>query len=72
LLMTKAFQLRSTGGIMLVDEPELSLNSTWQRGLVHSMLESFGGSGCQLIVASHSLEIAAKYQANLVNITSAY
>lgn len=70
LLMTKAFQLRSTGGVMLVDEPELSLNTVWQRGLIHSMLESFGGSRCQLIVASHSLEIAAKYESNLVNITA--
>lgn len=70
LLLTKAFQLRSSGGLMLVDEPELSLNSIWQRGLVHSMLQSFGGAGCQLVVASHSLEIAAKYQANLVNISS--
>ena len=70
LLLTKAFQLRSSGGLMLVDEPELSLNSIWQRGLVHSMLESFGGAGCQLVVASHSLEIASKYQANLVNISN--
>lgn len=69
LLMTRAFQLRGTGGLLLVDEPELSLNSIWQRGLISSMLESFGGSGCQLIVASHSLEIAAKYEANLVLIS---
>ena len=66
LMLTKAFQLRSTGGILLIDEPELSLNSSWQRELMHALLESFSSVGCQLVVATHSLEIAARYQSSVM------
>lgn len=62
LLMTKAFLLRTKGGLMIVDEPELSLNSGWQRGLIRGLLDGFGGAPSQLIVASHSLEICSQYQ----------
>ncbi len=66
LLLTKAFQFKSTGGILMIDEPELSLNSSWQRELIQALIEAFAGSGCQLIVASHSLEIASRYEANVL------
>jgi len=66
LLMTRAFLLRATGGLMLVDEPELSLNSGWQRALIRAILEAFGDAPCQLIVASHSLEICAQYENQVV------
>lgn len=68
MLMTKAFLLRSSGGLMVVDEPELSLNSAWQRRLISGVLDAFGGGACQLLVASHSLEICSQYQNSLVEL----
>ena len=62
LLMTRAFHLRTTGGLMIVDEPELSLNSGWQRGLIAGLVDGFGSAPCQMVVASHSLEICSQYQ----------
>lgn len=66
MLMTRAFLMRTSGGVMIVDEPELSLNSGWQRSLIRSLLEGFGGGPCQLFIASHSLEICSQYQNELV------
>ncbi|WP_313642950.1 AAA family ATPase [Stenotrophomonas sp.] len=66
VLMTKAFILRSTGGLMIIDEPELSLNSAWQRALIGALLDNFDGGACQLLIASHSLEICSQYVGSLV------
>jgi predicted ATPase len=67
-LLTKSFLMRGAGGLLVVDEPELSLNVEWQRNLVGAMVSSFSGSPCQLIVASHSLEIAAQFEMNVVEV----
>lgn len=66
LMMSKAFLLRRSGGLMIVDEPELSLNATWQRQLISGFVDSFGGGPCQLLIASHSLEICSQYQNGLL------
>lgn len=66
LLMTRAMLMRTRGGMLIIDEPELSLNSDWQRRLINSLLEAFGGGSCQLLVASHSLEICSQYQNEVV------
>ncbi|MBB4725779.1 AAA family ATPase [Xanthomonas euvesicatoria] len=66
VLMTRAILMRTLGGILIIDEPELSLNSDWQRSLIRSLLEGFGGGPCQLFVASHSLEICSQYQNEVV------
>lgn len=68
MLMTRAFLMRTTGGLMIVDEPELSLNSAWQRKLIASILDAFGGGACQLLIASHSLEICSQYQNGLMRL----
>lgn len=66
IMMCRAFVLRQSGGLMIVDEPELSLNATWQRRLISSLVDSFGGGRCQLLIASHSLEICSQYQNGLM------
>lgn len=67
-MMTRAFLLRSSGGLLIIDEPELSLNWTWQRTLISSLTSAFGSAGCQLLVASHSLEICSQYQNDLMEL----
>ncbi|MBY5530206.1 ATP-binding protein [Rhizobium leguminosarum bv. viciae] len=48
---------RVRSGLLLIDEPELSLNPTWQErilGFYRRLLPTTESSHCQLIVATHS------------------
>jgi predicted ATPase len=47
--------------IILVDEPELSLNFKWQRVLVENLLELSRSGAAQYIFASHSMEIMSHH-----------
>ena len=47
--------------ILIIDEPELSLNVTWQRLLVKSLMKCVGNSPVQYIFATHSLEILSQH-----------
>ena len=67
-MMGKAFLMRSSKGLMLIDEPEISLNVKWQRDLVRALVAAFGGSGVQLVIATHSLEIASLYLGNVMKL----
>lgn len=58
LMMARALKRRNSSGVLIIDEPELSLNVKWQRLLIPALLQSFGGGSLQLLVASHSLDIA--------------
>ncbi len=60
--------MRSSKGLMLIDEPEISLNVKWQRDLVRALVAAFGGSGVQLVIATHSLEIASLYLGNVMKL----
>ena len=46
-----------SGGVALIDEPELSLHPKWQQGVLRYYRDLFGGNGAQdaqIIVATHS------------------
>jgi energy-coupling factor transporter ATP-binding protein EcfA2 len=47
--------------LILVDEPELSLNFKWQRKLVESIME-IADSSAQFLMATHSFEIIGRYK----------
>jgi energy-coupling factor transporter ATP-binding protein EcfA2 len=55
-----------TGGIFIVDEPEISLNIKWQRKLIDSLLTLDRASNLQFILASHSIELITKHQESVV------
>jgi len=42
------------GGVILIDEPEISLHPTWQSKLKDFLLEIFKDSDVQIIIATHS------------------
>jgi predicted ATP-dependent endonuclease of OLD family len=65
LLMARSYAMRAAGGYLIIDEPELSLNVKWQRKLISSLLGSLGRDSGQLILASHSLDIAGIDLANV-------
>ena len=47
--------------LFIIDEPELSLNVKWQRNLVDTLLRLSQGSGCQFLMATHSIELLTKH-----------
>ena len=47
--------------LFIIDEPELSLNIKWQRNLVDTLLTLSEGSGCQFLMATHSIELLTKH-----------
>ncbi len=46
------------GGVILIDEPEISLHAAWQRALVAALDKIIEQYDAQVILATHSLEIA--------------
>jgi ABC-type glutathione transport system ATPase component len=62
LLFSDIMALRGQTRLFIIDEPELSLNPHWQRQLMPSLLSVTEHSGMQLIAATHSIEIMARYR----------
>lgn len=61
-LLCNAMATRDVSSIFIIDEPELSLNVTWQRKLIQTLLECVEGSSGQFLMASHSVELFAHYR----------
>lgn len=68
LLLCRFLVARSKPTLLLVDEPELSLNVKWQRQLVDMLLEMTSGQSTQFILATHSVELLAKHRDLLVQL----
>ena len=60
-LLCAAAVSRSKRSLILIDEPELSLNYKWQRLIAGSLANISSGSDTQYILASHSIEIITRY-----------
>ena len=56
--------------LVLIDEPELSLNIKWQRLLIPSLIKFVATYPVQFIFATHSFEIISKYVDNLTKLGS--
>jgi len=56
--------------ILFIDEPELSLNVSWQRVLLNKILRCSSGSTVQFVIATHSIEILAQYRANVTRLSN--
>lgn len=60
-----------TGGspsILMIDEPEISLNIKWQRMLVDALIQCIGDNEIQFIFSTHSLEILSKHKSRVVKL----
>ncbi len=62
LLFSDIIALQRETRLFLIVEPELSLNPQWQRQLMPSLLRVTKASGMQILAATHSIEIMARYQ----------
>lgn len=77
LLLSYAVSIREHGGLLIIDEPELSLGLEWRRQLVSALLECAGIHGGevwssafslpQFLMASHAVEILSRFEDCVLN-----
>jgi ABC-type ATPase involved in cell division len=58
---------RERQSLIIVDEPELSLNYKWQRRLMKALLE-MAGPGAQFLMATHSFEIISAFRESAIDL----
>lgn len=56
--------------IFIIDEPELSLNVKWQRGILRALLEIVRSGSVQFILATHSIELLSDHMARVAKLES--
>ena len=66
LLFCHVIVTHRSGGIFIIDEPEISLNVRWQRRLVDALLRLDVQKNLQFVFASHSIEILSKHRDSVV------
>ena len=71
-LMVAALTTRRRGTVIAIDEPEISMHISWQRKLVPSLIKCSSRAAPQLLLATHSPDIAAGYRDSMVRIGGAY
>lgn len=67
-LMVAALTTRRRGTVIAIDEPELSMHIAWQRMLVPSLIKCASRAAPQLLLATHSPDIAAGYPESLIEL----
>lgn len=65
ILLTETLLQKSAPFIFLADEPELSLHIEWQAKIISSIKKL--NASAQVIVATHSPEIAAGWRENIIS-----
>jgi len=61
VLFCETLASRDRAGVVVIDEPEISLNVRWQRSLIKALLDCTSGSFNQFIMATHSVELLTNY-----------
>src|SRR5262249_52847848 len=56
--------------VLFIDEPEISLNVSWQQALLDRLLKCASGSSVQFVIATHSIELLARHRPNVVRLSS--
>jgi energy-coupling factor transporter ATP-binding protein EcfA2 len=70
LLVCNILSARDRPSVFIIDEPELSLNVQWQRGLLDVLLECTEGASIQFLLATHSVELMTGHMHNVVTMSS--
>lgn len=65
ILLSEALLQKKSSHLFIADEPELSLHIEWQRKILNALLEL--NPNAQIIVATHSPEIAGNFPENITN-----
>ena len=67
LLFCHVLVAQDTSSLIIIDEPEISLNVLWQRTLLSSLHTLSEGANIQFLFASHSLEILSKHRNRVIS-----
>ena len=67
-MLVEALLMKYQYVVSITDEPELSLHIDWQRKLLDSIVQL--NPNAQLIVATHSPEIAGGFSNSIINMES--
>lgn len=67
ILLTEALLQRERNYLFIADEPELSLHVKWQKMILPEMLKL--NPNAQIIVATHSPEVASNYPNKIINMS---
>ena len=65
-------RMSNTCPIIIIDEPEISLNIKWQRRLLSTLNYFVRDSKAQFVVATHSFEILSSHSDNTVRVGESY
>jgi len=66
-LLFSATHMSTTDGILLIDEPELSLHVKWQRMILQELMHQAGTR--QIIACTHAPEVAAHHRDVMIKLT---
>ncbi len=70
LLFCHTLAAQEQSSLVIIDEPEISLNVTWQRKLIRALLECAGSSNFQLLLATHSMELVTQYKQHVIKLNN--
>ena len=68
ILFSQVIVKSSECSLILIDEPEISLNVKWQRMLMDTMNFFVGENHAQFIIATHSFEILSRHIGNVAKL----
>lgn len=66
LLFCNIVMVYESGGVFIVDEPEISLNIKWQRKLIDALLRLDRDGTLQFVLASHSMEVITTHRESVI------
>ncbi|MCJ7639632.1 MAG: CoA-binding protein [Euryarchaeota archaeon] len=68
LLFCNSLVAMDRPSILMIDEPEISLNIKWQRRLLNFLLECSGDSPVQYLFSTHSIELLAQHRGQVAKL----
>lgn len=71
-IFSMVIRMSNTCPIIIIDEPEISLNIKWQRRLLSTLNYFVRDSKAQFVVATHSFEILSSHSDNTVRVGESY
>ena len=60
----------NNSSLIIIDEPEISLNIKWQREFLEVLNAIIGADNIQIIIATHSVEMITPYRDSVVKLIS--
>ena len=69
-LLCRIMTFSNNSSLIIIDEPEISLNIKWQREFLGAVNSIIGDANIQIIIATHSIEMITPYKNSVVKLIS--